>query len=352
VRPAPGDVPYPGRGIGRLDGVDADLGAHLGGEVQRRARHVHRDHPGTERPSHHHRGQADAAAAVDGHPVARPDPRMGGHGAMCRRDAAAEASGGDEAEPIGQPHEVHVRVVHPDVLGEGTGVGEPGLGLPLAHLVLAVGAGLARSARAHERCGDPIAGSPVPHERTDGLDDAGELVAGHVRQSHVRVMTHPPVPVAAAQSTRLDPDDGPRGAGGGIGYRPHLGPTAELGVHDRAHGASPGPHVGTRRAPGPRAVAAPHRAAPATFGQCDGGEHEGARRGVAVPGLPGEDCRLVRAQSRAPPRRPDREPRVVRGPPVARWRTGWGPHPGTGHDSTRSRTVSGNDRSRDTASGG
>ena len=75
----------------------------------------------------------------------------------------------------------------------------------------------ARAACAHEGHRDPVAGLPLAHAGSDGLDDAGELVPGHVRQVHVRVMAHPAVPVAAAHAGRLDADDGSVGVGHGHG---------------------------------------------------------------------------------------------------------------------------------------
>ena len=58
----------------------------------------------------------------------------------------------------------------------------------------------ARPATAGERHGDPVAQCPVLHILADRLDHTGQFVARDVRQVDVTVVTHPTVPIAAADA--------------------------------------------------------------------------------------------------------------------------------------------------------
>ncbi len=95
-----------GRRVARA-GVDQPVGAERAGQLELVRVDVDRHHARPERAGDHHRGQPDAAAPVDRHPVAGPDPSLqrgeGGH------EAAAEARGLHEAELLRQPDEVEVR---------------------------------------------------------------------------------------------------------------------------------------------------------------------------------------------------------------------------------------------------
>jgi hypothetical protein len=114
-------------------------------------------------------------------------------------------------------------------------MGEAGLLLPVADLVLPAPTTGALPAGADERRGHPFAGVPQPHLGTDLDDLPGELMARDVRQRDVRVVPDPAVPIAAAQAGRGDPDDSTVGRADGIGNLPYLRQFAEPLEHHRAH---------------------------------------------------------------------------------------------------------------------
>jgi hypothetical protein len=74
------------------------------------------------------------------------------------------------------------------------------LELSVAYLVFASPAGVALAARTDERHRDPVTKVPSPDPRADLGDHAGKLVARDVRESNIRVVPHPPVPVTSAQT--------------------------------------------------------------------------------------------------------------------------------------------------------
>ena len=58
-----------------------------------------------------------------------------------------------------------------------------------------------------ERHGHTLADFPALHIAADSSDLTGKFMPGNMRQMHIGVMAHPAVPVAAAQTGRLDGDD-------------------------------------------------------------------------------------------------------------------------------------------------
>jgi hypothetical protein len=116
---------------------------------------------------------------------------------------------------------------------------EAGLELEVAHLLLATQAGGTTPAGADERHRDAVPELPPFDAGPDLRDDAGVLVARHVGQHHLRVMTHPGVPVASAEPGRrnLDDDTG-LGAGGFLDSR-YLRQLPEAGVANGTHGQQP-----------------------------------------------------------------------------------------------------------------
>ena len=175
--------------------------------VQRVVGHVDRHDPRAESRGDHHRREPDAAAAVDRDPLARlraadlHDRAIGGG------EAAAEAGRSVGADRLGQRDEVDVGPVERDELGEGAPVREARLALAIADLLVARGALLAVSARAHERDGHARARRPL---RTSGptasTTPASSWPGTWGKRADVRVVAHPAVPVRAAQAGRLDPD--------------------------------------------------------------------------------------------------------------------------------------------------
>ena len=69
-----------------------------------------------------------------------------------------------------------------DLLGKATPVGETGLELVIADLLVARAARPASAAGADEGHGDPVAHAPPGHECALGRNNARELMARHMRQ--------------------------------------------------------------------------------------------------------------------------------------------------------------------------
>ena len=202
-------------GRGRVDGHRR---AERAGERERLRGDVDRHDAGAERGRDEDRRQADAAAAVDGDPLAGRDPPVPVHGGERGHEAAAEARGADEVELLGEPHEVEVGPRQRDELGERAPGGEARLEVLVADLRLPGAARLAAPAAEAERHGHAVADRERPHLRPGGRDHAGQLVAGHVGERDRRVVAHPAVPVAAADAGRPHLHDDPvRGAARGSG---------------------------------------------------------------------------------------------------------------------------------------
>ena len=193
--------------------VDDRRGAEGGGELERARGDVDRDHLRARGHGDLHGRQPDPAAAVHDHPLARCHPALLHHGAEGGGVAASERCRCHEGHLVRQGDQVDVGRLQRDELGERAPVREARLGLPGAHLVVATQAGRAAAAGADERHGHPVADPPAPHLSPDCVDGAGQLVARHVRQTHVGVMSLPAVPVAAADAGGTDPYDDPRRGG-------------------------------------------------------------------------------------------------------------------------------------------
>ncbi len=187
--------------------VERVLGAELGRARERAGRHVDRHDAGAERAGEHHHRQPDAAAAVDGEPVAGAHAAALADGGERGHEAAAERRGRLEAEPVGERHAVEVGDGHEHALGERAPAREARLVVALADLRVAEPARLAGAAAAAERRGHAVARPDPAHLGPDRRDDAGELVAGHVGEADRGVVAHPAVPVAAAQPGRADLDE-------------------------------------------------------------------------------------------------------------------------------------------------
>ena len=161
VGAAAGQLTDRGRGVRRAGRVHALRRAELPRQVQGPRRHVDGDDPRARGRRDHHRRQADPAAAVHRDPLPRRDPALLHHRPERRGEPAAERGRRGEGQLLRDRHEVHVGVVQCHVLGEGAPVGEAGLGLPLAHLLVARRAGRAGAAGADEGHGHPVAGPPA-----------------------------------------------------------------------------------------------------------------------------------------------------------------------------------------------
>ncbi len=241
-----------------------------GRQGQRAGRDVDGHHPGAGGDRDLHRGQPDAAAAVHGDPLARADLPDLHDGPERGRDAAPQSGGRHEGQAVGERDEVDVGGVQRDELGEGAAVGEAGLGLLRADLLLTCRADRAPAAGADERDGHPVPRPPAAHPVADRLDRARELVAGHVRQRDVGVVPLPAVPVAAAHAGGADPDHDAVRRGHRVGQvdeRQRAGVRLELqGPHGSIARRSPMPASSSAgvspscaAAPGSRAAASSNR---------------------------------------------------------------------------------------------
>ena len=106
------------------------------------------------------------------------------------------------------------------IFGKRAPLGESGLRVVIADLLISTTALGAVSAAAAERYGDSCVRFPATHIGSCSDNDSGQFVSGHVRQVHVGIMSHPTMPVTAAEPTATDRDDGGIGMGNGIGNIP------------------------------------------------------------------------------------------------------------------------------------
>lgn len=87
-------------------------------------------------------------------------------------------------------------------------MGESGLCLALAHLMVprdTLGTGATRT---DERDCHPVPNLPIGHVSSNCGDNAGQFVSGNVGKGDIGVVAHPPVPVAPAYACGLHLDDG------------------------------------------------------------------------------------------------------------------------------------------------
>ena len=206
MRAAVGDLLHGLDDVRRLRCVDRRDRADFLREIELFVGQVDGDDIGAHGARDHDRRQADAAAAVHGDPFAGCDAALVDDGAEGCDEAAAQTRGGGEVHLLGELHEIRVGEVERDIFGEGAPGGEARLELIFADLVVAGDAFEAMAAAGNEGHGDAVALLPAGHAAADRGNPAGELVAGDVRQADVGIVSHPAVPVAAAEPSRLDLD--------------------------------------------------------------------------------------------------------------------------------------------------
>src|SRR5215218_636136 len=159
------------------------------------------------------------AAAVDGHPLTGPHAPNAQEGPVRGREPAAEERCRLGVDALWDRDEVHVRPVQRDELCERSPLREAWLRLLVADLMVPAGALRTAAARADEGNGYAISRPPVANPGSHGFHHAGELVARDVWEpADVRVVSHPAVPVAAAEPGRLHPHDRARRRGVRIGH--------------------------------------------------------------------------------------------------------------------------------------
>ncbi|GGK30096.1 hypothetical protein GCM10008955_24800 [Deinococcus malanensis] len=115
---------------------------------------------------------------------------------------------------------------------------ETGLKLAVAHLLVSGLTFVAAPAAGDERHGDAVACSPFADVPTHSDHSPREFMARNMWQGDVRVMPHPPVPVAAAHAGGLHLHHHAIFRGNGIRDRGELRANVERVNHDGLHGAT------------------------------------------------------------------------------------------------------------------
>ena len=145
----------------------------------------------------------------------------------------------DEVQRFGKGDEVRVRVAQRDELREGAPVGEAGLLLVRADLLVARRAFGTMTAAGDEGDGHPVAFAEATDLRADGDDSTGQFMPRHMRQGDGGIMPLPAMPVRPADAIRLDLDDDPVRLRRRIGHRPQFRLFAKFLEDHRAHRNSP-----------------------------------------------------------------------------------------------------------------
>lgn len=200
----------------RLDSSDGRVGCGIdqvccsadARQFQTIGANIDRHHPGSDGRTDHDGGEADTAAAVDGQPFAGLQASLHDNTAERGCETAAEAGGGCEINGVGEFDEVHIRVSDFDVLREGSPLRETGLGVVVADVLVTAVALWAVSAAAAERHGHAGFWFPAANIGPDGHDDSCEFVTWDMWQLDIGVVSHPTVPIAAAETAAAHRDDG------------------------------------------------------------------------------------------------------------------------------------------------
>jgi hypothetical protein len=83
-------------------------------------------------------------------------------------------------------------------------MGKTGLELIIADLLITSLTSRAGTASADEGNRHPVTDFPVFHAFAHLSDQPGKLMSGHMGQSNIRIVPHPPVPIASAKTRCLD----------------------------------------------------------------------------------------------------------------------------------------------------
>ena len=159
---------------------------------------VHGHDPGTDGSADHHHAQSEPSAAVNCQPFAGGEPGPLDQCPVGRDHPAAQDRAVPEREVAGQFRQIGVGVGDGAVAGEGAPVGETGLEVVVADLLIPGAALLASAAPATERCDHPVSRRPASGVGSGLGHHSGQFVAGHMRQRHSRIVAMPGEQVAAA----------------------------------------------------------------------------------------------------------------------------------------------------------
>src|SRR6056297_2374893 len=159
------------------------------------------------------------------------------HGTKRGGDTATHACGGGIVHRFGQADEVEIRAGDGDALGKRTPLAEADYLLMVADRRLSAAAIGAGAAAEDERGGDPVAHGEGVTFRSGFKDIAGEFVAHHMRQNHVRIGPFPRVMVRAADAAGVHGNDRAVAGADGIGDVCDVGGRVVAGKEGCAHRA-------------------------------------------------------------------------------------------------------------------
>ena len=133
-----------------------------------------------------------------GHPLAGSDLSLINDGAKGGGEPAAQAGRCRKVQPFGSADQIDVGKMDGYIFGERSPVGKARLELVVADLMIARMTLRASTAAADEGHCDPVSGPPADNVLANCHDMARQLMPRNMRQSYVRVMPLPPMPIAAA----------------------------------------------------------------------------------------------------------------------------------------------------------
>ena len=187
--------------------LDDDIGAQRLRHGKRLLVDVDGDDLGTQCGTHHDGGEAHAAAAVDGQPLAGLEVRPVHKAAEGGGEAAAHGGSFRKTQRLRQPHQVEVGTRHGEEFRKGAPAGKADHMLVVAHGGFARPAVRAIATGEDEGGGDPVAHPEGSDLGTHRQHDPRELVPRHMRQRHVRVHPAPAMMVRPADTAGLDLED-------------------------------------------------------------------------------------------------------------------------------------------------
>jgi len=186
---------------------DHDFRANAFGEFELFRIDVYGNDASADSCRHHHRGKADAPTTVDDQPFAGRHMTLIYDCSKGRCEAATQPCGRGEIDRLGNSNEIYISEVDGDELSERAPSSEPWLKLGAADLLLTSSAFLAYSAARSERHRHAFAHAPPAHATSDSRDRSRKLMPRNMGKPNVGIMSHPTVPVTAAQSRCLHFDD-------------------------------------------------------------------------------------------------------------------------------------------------
>ncbi len=205
--PPSSELPELEQEIRLVPNLENVLGTERLREPQRVFGNVDADDACPKCPPNHDGGQANAATAVNRQPFARREPGLRDHRAKGRHKPAAQTGCRHKVQFLRQPDQVPVRPGNGYKRSKRTPGREARLKLVVAQVLVPGLALRATTASDHERQGHAVACLPAMHLAAGCLDDARHFVTGHVRETDIGIVSHPGVPITAANAIGQHPND-------------------------------------------------------------------------------------------------------------------------------------------------